>query len=146
MNWRIGIPSEALRGGASARGPRREGLGGAEGFGLSSEASAQALGESENPSRPRGCPLALIFARLKQYFRFLLRVPLLVVSDSTLQDIVMRPTHLFVIMVDEHFSTTGAPPSQPTLVTKIRFANPFLYFWVLLTALDDFFSTITLYH
>ena len=29
-------------------GPRREGLGGAEDFGLSSEASAQALGESKN--------------------------------------------------------------------------------------------------
>ena len=51
-------------------------------FGLSSEASAQASGESENLPRPRGCPLALIFARLKQYFWFLLRVPLLVVSDN----------------------------------------------------------------
>ena len=50
------------------RGLAGRGLGGAEGFGLSSEASAQALGKSENLSRPRGCPLALIFARLKQYF------------------------------------------------------------------------------
>ena len=64
-------------------GPRREGLGGAEGLGLSSEASTLALGESENLPRPRGRPLALIFARLKQYFWFLLRVPLLVVSDSS---------------------------------------------------------------
>ena len=55
----------------------------AESFGLSHEASAQASGESENLPRPRGCPLALIFARLKQYFRYLLRVPLLAVSDSS---------------------------------------------------------------
>ena len=34
----------------------------------------------------------------------------------------------FVIMVDEHFSTTGALPSQPTLVTRIGFTNPFMYF------------------
>ena len=57
-------------------------LGGAESFGLSSEASAQASGESENLPRPRGCPLALIFVRLKQYFRFLVRVSLLVVFDT----------------------------------------------------------------
>ena len=64
------------------RGLAGWGLGGAESFGLSSEASAQASGESENLSRPRGSPLALIFARLNQYFRFLLRVPLLAVSDN----------------------------------------------------------------
>ena len=51
-----------------------------------SEASAQALGESENLPRPHGCPLALILARLKQYFRFLLGVPLLVVSDKSCVD------------------------------------------------------------
>ena len=45
----------------------------------------------------------------------------------TLQDTVMRPTHLFVIIVDEHFSITGALPSQPTLVTRIGFTNPFLF-------------------
>ena len=67
----------------SVRGLAGRGLGETEDFGLSSEASAQALGESENLPRPRGCPLALIFARLKQYFRFLLRAPLLVVSDTT---------------------------------------------------------------
>ena len=65
-----------------SRGLAGRGLGETEGFGLSSEASALALGESENLPRPRGRPLALIFARLKQYFRFLLRVPLLVVSDT----------------------------------------------------------------
>ena len=63
-------------------GPRREGLNEAESFRLSSEASTQASGESENLPRPRGCLLALIFARLKQYFWSLLRVPLLVVSDT----------------------------------------------------------------
>ena len=41
----------------------------------------------------------------------------------TLQDTVMRPTHFFVIMVDEHFSTTGALPSQPTLVMRIRYQS-----------------------
>ena len=33
--------------------------------------------------RPGGSLLALIFARFKQHFWFLLRVPLLVVSDTT---------------------------------------------------------------
>ena len=46
----------------------------------------------------------------------------------TLQDTIMRPTHFFVIMVDEHFSPIGALPSQPTLVTRIKFTNPSLYF------------------
>ena len=43
----------------------------------------KASGESENLLRPRG----LIFARFKQYFWFLLRVPLLVVSDSTIPNV-----------------------------------------------------------
>ena len=83
-----GLAGQGLGEGASARGPRREGLDGAESFGLSSEASMQASSESENLSRPHGCPLALIFARLKQYFRFLFRVPLLVVSDKTVKPIL----------------------------------------------------------
>ena len=70
-NRRIGNPSEALRGGASGEraSARRR-------VGLSSEAfAARASGESENQPRPHDRPLALIFARSKQPFRFLLRVP-----------------------------------------------------------------------
>ena len=55
-NRRIGNPSEALRGGASgerASARRRVGL-------LSEAFAVRASGESENQSRPRGCPLALI--------------------------------------------------------------------------------------
>ena len=77
-NRRIGNPSEALRGRASGEGAsaRRR-------VGFSSEAfAAWASGESENQPRPRGCLLALIFARSKQSFRFLLRVPLFMVSDT----------------------------------------------------------------
>ena len=77
-NRRIGNPSEALRGGASGEraSARRR-------VGLSSEAfAAWVSGESENQPRPRGCPLALIFARSKQFFRFSLRVPLFLVSDT----------------------------------------------------------------
>ena len=52
--------------------------------GLSSEAFAvRASGESENQPRPCDRLLALIFARSKQSFRFLLRVPLFMVSDTT---------------------------------------------------------------
>ena len=50
-----GLAGRGLGERASVRGPRREGLGGAEGFGLSSEASAQASGESENLPIPHGC-------------------------------------------------------------------------------------------
>ena len=74
---RIGNPSEALWGRASGEGAsaRRR-------VGFSSEAfAARASGESENQSRPRCCPSALIFARSKQFFWFLLRVPLFMVSD-----------------------------------------------------------------
>ena len=54
-----GLAGRGLGERALARRPRREGLGGAESFGLSSEA----LGESESLLRPRGCPLALIFCK-----------------------------------------------------------------------------------
>ena len=58
----------------------------------------------------------------------------------------MRSTHLCKIIIDECFSTTCALPSHPTLVMRIMIANPSLYFQELLTALDDLFSTVTLYH
>ena len=44
--------------------------------------TAWASGESENRPRPRGCLLASIFTRSKQFFWFLLRVPLFMVSDN----------------------------------------------------------------
>ena len=66
-NQRISNPSEALRGGASG-----ERASGRRSVGLSSEAfAARASSESGNRPRSRGCPLALIFARFKQSFRFL---------------------------------------------------------------------------
>jgi len=75
-NRRIGNPSEALWSGASAR----EGLG--EGASARRRVVAtRASGESENRPRPCDCSLALIFARFKRSFRFLLRVPLFMVSD-----------------------------------------------------------------
>jgi len=77
-NQRIGIPSEAFRGGASARGPRR----GGELLAFRMRLRRKASGESENLLRPCGSLSALIFARFKQYFWFLLRVPLLAVSDT----------------------------------------------------------------
>ena len=46
--------------------------------------TAWASGESENRPRPRGCLLASIFTRSRQFFRFLLRVPLFMVSDRGL--------------------------------------------------------------
>ena len=56
--------------------PRREGLGGALlAFRMRPRANRRIL------QRPSGSLLALIFARFKQHFLFLLRVPLLVVSD-----------------------------------------------------------------
>ena len=86
-NRRIGNLSEALRGRASGEGAsaRRR-------VGFSSEAfAARASGESENRSRPRGCPLALIFARSKQsFFQFSLRVPLFLVSDNTIHNILCK--------------------------------------------------------
>jgi len=63
-----------------------------------------------------------------------------------LQNTTMHLTYFFVFIVDECFSTTSALSSQPTLVMRIEIVNPSLYFQVLLTTLDDFFSTINLYH
>ena len=87
--------SEASWRGASDESENRylvRGLsGGALGEGASGEAenwylvrglAAWVSGESENRPRPRGCPSALIFVRSKQSFRFLLRVPLFMVSDT----------------------------------------------------------------
>ena len=49
--------------------------------------SAEALRREPRANRrigrgPRGCLLALVFTRFKQFFRFLLRVPLSMVSDT----------------------------------------------------------------
>ena len=63
-NRRIGNPSEALRGGASGEGASGE----AESWYLVRGLAAWASGESENRPRPRGCLLASIFTRSKQFF------------------------------------------------------------------------------
>ena len=63
---------------ASARGPQR----GGELLAFRMRLRRKASGESENLLRPCGSLSALIFARFKQYFWFLLRVPLLAVSDT----------------------------------------------------------------
>ena len=66
--------------------PRREGLSqraSAGQIGESASARGPRRGELENRPRPRRCPSALIFVRSKQSFRFLLRVPLFMVSDSS---------------------------------------------------------------
>ena len=76
---RIGTSSEALRGGSSGEGASSE----AESWYLVQGLAAWASGESENWPRPRGCLLASIFTRSKQFFRFLLRVPLFMVSGSS---------------------------------------------------------------
>ena len=72
--WRIGTSFEALR---------RGGLGEAESRHLIRGCAARASSKSENWPRPRRCFLALIFTRAKQFFRFSLRVPLFMVSDSS---------------------------------------------------------------
>ena len=79
MRRRIGTSSEALQGGASGEGASGE----AESWYLVRGLAAWASGEPENRPRPRRCLLALIFIRSKQFFRFLLRVPLFMVSDSS---------------------------------------------------------------
>ena len=76
---RIGTSSEALRGGALGEGASGE----ARSWYLIRGLAAWALGGSENRPRPRGCLLASIFTRSKQFFRFLLRVPLFMVSDNS---------------------------------------------------------------
>ena len=83
---RIGISSEAFRAGPRARrriGTSSEVSGEAESWCLVRGLAAWALGESKNRPRPRGCLLALIFTRSKQFFWFLLRVTLFMVSDSS---------------------------------------------------------------
>ena len=60
-------------------------LGEAESWYLIRGLAARASGEPENRLRPRRCLLALIFTRSKQFFRFLLRVPLFMVSDTIFQ-------------------------------------------------------------
>ena len=67
-----------LTGGNSSEGASGE----AESWYLIRGLAVRASGESENRARPHGCLLALIFARSKQFFRFLLRVPLFMVSDK----------------------------------------------------------------
>ena len=94
---RIGTSPEAFRWGPRARGLRR----GGElvphprpcgvGLGRTGE-SAEALRREPRANRRigrglRGCLLALVFTRSKQFFRFLLRVPLSMVSDTANQRI-----------------------------------------------------------
>ena len=75
-NWHPvrGLSGQGLGESASARGPRR----GGELLVFRLRPRRKASGESENLLRPRG----FIFTRPKQYFLFLLRVPLLAVSDK----------------------------------------------------------------
>ena len=93
--WRIGTSPEAFRVVPRARGlgrggelvarPRPYGVG----LGRTGE-SAEALRREPRANRrigrgSRGCLLALVFTRSKQFFRFLLRVPLSMVSDRYMQ-------------------------------------------------------------
>jgi len=88
---RIGTSSEAFRAGPRARrrictsseALRGRVSGEAESWYLVRALMVWASGESENRPRPRGCLLASIFTRSKQFFWFLLRVPLFMVSDSS---------------------------------------------------------------